>query len=429
MNSLNNPTIDRSERRDLLLEDAFLQATDSTIVAPNILQRALFPRLSTQDSGLLVQTGPGAGRLEAVFVPVMSTSHIDDVLHRLYIIAPDNCLLDDYLYRLVPYMRALSAARGIPITLFIDEQSPFCRTYLSDGTFSDDLYQHPLDPRVDLVVAHFSSFRSLFFGAGGVHALPGALEHIDELDINLAARRRDLFYFDEAQSYVREEFTGFVRLVEFLYAEDLDIVVGTTTLPEACHEELSFLEDLVLQSGPYQPPRVISAIPAAKDKETDIIVDLIKNKYFESSRAGVVRETVSDTEDCYRRLSALYPQLVFCYHSGQTNMERIKTYALLRELEKEGEGYLLVCDGKALEGADIDVNLMIMSVCTPESLILRAGRCNRRGDLQNGEIIIVGSTYSGRALPDIGRFAYLDALAGCTEKTRFEVADWNKFIV
>jgi CRISPR-associated endonuclease/helicase Cas3 len=429
MNSIDVLVTNPFERRDLMLEEAFLQATDSTIVVPNTLQKALFPRLSTQDTGLLVQTGPGAGRLEAVFVPVMAGSGHDDQLHRLYIIAPDNCLLDDYLYRLSPYIRALSAARGIPVTLFVDEPEPFCREYVSDGTYKDNLCNHPLDARVDLAVAHFSAFRSLFFGAGGVHALPGPLERGDDFEIQFELHRRDLFYFDESQSYVRDEFTGFVRLVEFLYAEDLDIVVGTTTLPEACLEELSFLENLVLDSGEYQPPRSIASFQVASSGETDFIVQLVKDRYFESSRVGVVRESPGEAEECFAQLSLLYPQLVFCYHSDQARAERLKTYALLRELEKEGEGYLLICDGKALENADIDVNLLITPICAPELLILRAGRCNRRGDLTTGEIVVIGSDYHGRYLPEIALSAYKRALDSCRERASFDPILWKTFIV
>ena len=418
-----------SERRDLLLEEAFLQATDGTLVVPNTLQRALFPRLSTQDTGLLIQTGPGAGRLEAVFVPVMSSITEENPPHRLYIIAPDSSLLDDYLYRLVPYVRSLSAARNLPITILVDLPEPFCRRYLSDGTFEDGFRKHPLDAEVDIVVAHFSAFLSLFFGAGGVHALPGELERDDEVDWELQAHRRDLFYFDEAQSYDRDKFTGFVRLVEFLYAEDLDIVVGSTTLPESCLEELSFLENLSVAGAMYEPPRSLLSHAADRADEMDVIVDLVKQRYFESSRVGVVRETAEEVRKCHEVLSTLYPQLVICYHSGQSRTERMKTYALIRELEKEGEGYLLVCDGVALEGADIDVNLLITSVCSPESLILRAGRCNRRGDLTSGEIVVVGNCYTGRCLPDVRREAYLVALSTFAVRGVFSAELWKAFII
>jgi CRISPR-associated endonuclease/helicase Cas3 len=429
MSSLEMPVENLSSRRDLPLEDAFLQATDSTIVFPNALQRALFPRLSTQDTGILVQTGPGAGRLEAVYVPAVIGAKNDDQPHRLYIIAPDNSLLDDYVYRLVPYTRALSAARGVPVTLFVDDDEPFVRRYRSDGSYADDVAAHPLDIGVDLAVTRFSAFRRLFFGAGGVHALPGKLERTGDSGVQWEMRRRDLFYFDEAQSYDREEFTGFVKLIEFLYAEDLDIVVGATTLPEPCVEELSFLENLIVDGALHQPLRTIVNIQAQEGREIEVTVQLIKERYFESSRAGVVCDTPQEAEQIFEKLSSLYPQLVYVYHSGQEANVRARTYAMLRELEKEGEGYLLITDGRAIETADIDVNLLLTSACSPEQLIRRAGRCNRRGDLRCGEIFVIGDAYVGRSLPDARQQSYVETLSTMNRATEFEPDDWKSFIV
>jgi len=416
------------ERRDFLLEDAFLQATDSAIVVPNTLQKALFPRLSTQDTGLLVLTGPGAGRLEAVFVPVVAGSPFDRQLHRLYIVAPDNSLLDDYIYRLVPSIRSLSADRQIPVTLFVDSPEPFCRQYLSDGSYVDDRWNHPLDANVDIAVTHFSSFRSLFFGAGGVHALPGMLERPDNDGQKFDIYRRDLFYFDEAQGYSRDEFVGFVKLIEFLYAEDLDIVVGSTTLPESGKEDLSFLEVLSLPDALYQPPRSLRFINSHPSSGLETVIDLVRKQYFESSRAGIVQETASEAVSCYQLLTQLYPQSVICYHSEQPATDRLRNYARIRELEKEGEGYLLICDGKALECGDIDVNLLITPLCAPESFIRRAGRCNRRGDLASGEIVVVGSQYHGRTIPEARLEAYRSAMESFETPGDYDVEQWKSFI-
>ena len=427
MKSVEMPVENTFDRRDAVLEQAFREATDNSIVIPNTLQRALFPRLSTQDTGLLVLTGPGAGRLEGVFVPVMTGSDDFDQLHRLYIIAPDNSLLDDYIYRLSAYTRALSLARNTSVTFFVDGPEPFCRKYCPDGSIVDNSCRHPLDAEVDLVVAHFSAFRSLFFGAGGVHALPGKLEREDDIEVQFELRRRDLFYFDEAQSYDRDEFIGFVTLVEFLYAEDLDVVVGSTTLPEACFEELSFLENLSLENALYEPPRSIVHAKADNGEESTII-ELVKKRYFESSRVGIVRENPQDAVSLFDKLSSLYPQLVFCYHSGQSKEERMMTYAQLRELEKEGEGYLLVSDGKAIESADIDVNLLITSICAPEALLRRAGRNNRRGDLAKGEIVIVGDQYSGRPIPEGRLNSYIETIESLVLPIEFAPEHYKAFI-
>ena len=419
-----------NERRDLHLEQAFVDATDGAIAVPNTLQRALFPRLSTLDTGLLVTTGPGAGRLEAVFVPVLTGGRSDDQLHRLFIIASDSAALDDYIYRLVPYVRSLTIAREAPITLYVDLPSPFCRKYLPDGGYREGHCNHPLDACVDVAVAPLSSFRSLFFGAGGVHALPGGFDRLGDGNLqSLETRRRDLFYFDEAQGYETEDFRSFLKLVEFLYAEDLDVLIGSTTLPESAKEELSFLESLNVPDALYQPGRSIVFQQTENEDVNAAAVQLVKDKYFASSRVGIVRESSEDASKLYDLLTPLYPILVFKYVSSASLDDRLTTYAQIRELEKEGEGYLLVADSDAFENSDLDVNILITSLCAPELLIRRAGRCNRRGDLTSGEIIVVGDRYVGRPLAEVQARTYVEALRSCKDRTPFDPEHWKAFIV
>jgi CRISPR-associated endonuclease/helicase Cas3 len=159
------------------------------------------------------------------------------------------------------------------------------------------------------------------------------------------------------------------------------------------------------------------------------MVEQVRTRYFESSRLGIVRENPGEAVECFNILQPLYPQGVYLYHSGQRAEERMRIYSQLRELEKEGEGYLLIADGAAVEAADLDVNMMITSTCSPEQLIRRAGRCNRRADLVSGEMIVVGTQYVGRELPESRAGAYLDKLKSFTSASSFNVDDWKMFIV
>jgi CRISPR-associated endonuclease/helicase Cas3 len=419
------------DRRDIALEQAFLAATDGTITSPNILQRALFPLLSSQDVGLIVHTGPAAGRLEAVFVPVMTGSRNGSQLQRLFVIASDESLLDDYVYRISQYMRSLSVERGHSLTLFVEDDHPLCRQYWPDGSFVDAVCDHPLDVGIDVVIASFTRFRSLFFGSGGVHAMPGSLEGAGEVkDIDFDLRRRDLFYFDEAQSYDKDEFSGFSTLVEFLYAEDLDVVVGTSTMPAHLSDELSFLEELDVAEADYEPPRMIRYIEGATETYEVIATTIVKERYFQSSRVGVVAETSESAEKIFDALAQHYPHAVYCYRSDSLREVRQMIYAQIRELEKEGEGYLLIADGKSLANSDFDMNLLITGICAPEMLVRRAGRCNRRGDLMNGEILVLGCAgYIGRQLQSNQLSSYLDALSVVAEPTKFVARDWADMIV
>ena len=200
--------------------------------------------------------------------------------------------------------------------------------------------------------------------------------------------RRDLFFFDEAHSYQTDSFARFHRLVEFLFAEDSDVVVASTTMPAAFQEELSFLDVTRVAESPDAPTRSLVYVPAA-DPLAEIEAR-IRREYFQNARVFGVLDSPADAEALHARLASSYPHNVFLYHPAQPADARRRTYAQLRELEKEGEGYLLLTTGDALETSDLDATVLFSTLCPPENLIRRAGRCNRRGEMPTGQVVLVG---------------------------------------
>ena len=101
----------------------------------------------------------------------------------------------------------------------------------------------------------------------------------------------------------------------------------------------------------------------------------------------------------------------------------------MRELEKEGEGYLLLTTGDALESSDLDATILLSTLCPPENLIRRAGRVNRRGDLPSSQIILIGSEFSpaSRSLNPSQAADYLAALRTHSELP-FDPDFWKAFI-
>jgi CRISPR-associated endonuclease/helicase Cas3 len=278
-----------------------------------------------------------------------------------------------------------------------------------------------LEADVDVILTTLSRFRSLFFGAGGVHALPSAL-FMEDMGQSL---RRDLFYFDEAHGYGPDAFAHFHRLVEFLYAEDADVIVASTTMPAAFQEELSFLEPIQV---PEDSSRGVCRLTHVSTSDPLLEMESqVRRAYYQNSRVIAACDTPTDAEALYDRLRPSYPHSVMLYHPSQPDTERRRIYAQLRELEKEGEGYLLLTTGDALERADLDATLVLSSLCPPENLIRRAGRCNRRGDLAEGRLVVVGDAISPhyRLFPQSDR--YLAALRGLTDSP-FNADAWKDFI-
>lgn len=418
------PTQDRTE----VAATSYRLTTDGALLQATPWQTDLYERLSVPESdiGSVLLTPTGAGKTEAVVIPSLGLRR-GGAPRRLFLIGPDESPLDDYLYRLTPYLRAMVSGDETPRTLCLslaeeDSEGSLCRRFFPDGSEDPKIEVNPLEADVDLVLTTFSEFRALFFGGGGIHALPSTLTPDDGELI-----RRDLFFFDEAHRYEPEAFSRFHRLVEFLFAEDLDVVVASTTMPPACVEELSFLETIIVPATPHAA-KVLSYQPG--DDALGIIEGEIRRAYFQNSRVFGVGETVAEAESLHQRLAASYPHSVYLYHHEQPSEVRRRTYAQLRELEKEGEGYLLLTTGAALETADLDATVLLSTLCPPENLIRRAGRCNRRGDLAQGaQIILIGDTFgpTARTLPAPQMTAYTDALAE-RSGTEFAPDFWKTLI-
>lgn len=406
---------------------AYRLATDGAFGRASGWQADLYELLSEpeQDAGSLLLTPTGAGKTEAIVVPALGT-HRGGAPRRLFLIGPDNSPLDDYLYRLVPYLKASVQGDETPRTLCVDvsdddTKANLCRRFFPDGTEDPTVETNPLEADVDLVLTTFSRFRALFFGSGGINALPSSLFAPGGTPI-----RRDLFFFDEAHGYAPDAFAQFHRLVEFLFAEDTDVVVGSTTMPAAFQEELSFLETLRVPPasiGRRTLTHLSSPTPLAE------IEAQIRRAYYQNARVLGACETDAGAESLYDRLRGAYPHNVYLYHASQEPEARRRIYAQLRELEKEGEGYLLLTTGAALETSDLDGTVLLSTVCSPESLIRRAGRCNRRGDLPDAQVLLVGDALDphARALPPMQADAYLSALRA-QDNAPFDADMWKAFI-
>ena len=412
---------------DGIASASYRLTSDGTLLQAYPWQALLYRRLSDPegDVGGLLPTPTGSGKVEAIVIPALGL-HRGGAPRRLFLIGPDGSPLDDYLYRLVPYLKAFVQADETPRTLCLDlaeedAQGNECRRFFPDGTEDPHIVTNPLEADVDLILTTFSRFRELFFGSGGVHALPSALLGPQE-----EQPRRDLFFFDEAHGY-GDAFSRFHRLVEFLFAQDLDVLVATSTMPSALIEELGFLDVLPGGDSRAWPARSLSYKPSSDPLA--LIEAEIRRAYYQNSRVFGVTETSEDAEALYARLLPAYPHSVYVYHPGQPAEARRRTYAQLRELEKEGEGYLLLTTGDALESSDLDATVLLSTLCPPENLIRRAGRVNRRGDLPAAQIVVIGDDFAptSRPLPPAQAVDYLSALRAQSELS-FDPEFWKAFI-
>ena len=363
---------------------------------PNPMQEELFSHIANEDMNpaLLLKAPTGSGKTEAVLIPSLESCR------RLFLIFPSRSLVDDQIRRCEEYLQQASEKTDKSYALVIDTGAESVRTVFQDGKVLEKGKRHLYDG--DVILTTFDKFLYRFFGFGEPnksYIFPFRIHH---------SQRQNLFCFDEAHAYDQVAFVNFQRLVKALYKADRDMVVMTATMPETYQKELSFLDTvdyitgdnkLNLENWQKQKQqrlhrnKTITHIAAKTQKEvTDKIQVCVSERYETDKRTIVTIETIKDLIPAYQDMKAQNEgENIFLYHGRLSNRQRKKVYSKLKQLEDENKGYLLFTTSAIEVGCDLNAHLLITELCNPDSLIQRAGRCNRNGKIEGAEIVIVGN--------------------------------------
>lgn len=119
------------------------------------------------------------------------------------------------------------------------------------------------------------------------------------------------------------------------------------------------------------------------DKQIDDIKKEITYYADQGKRVAVIVNNIETAKKLYKELSQNYKAL--CLHSEFIMNDRMKKE---KELEEDNE-YKIVISTQVMEvSLDISFNIMF-SECAPiDSLVQRAGRCNRHGEYKDSEFIV-----------------------------------------
>jgi len=134
---------------------------------------------------------------------------------------------------------------------------------------------------------------------------------------------------------------------------------------------------------------------------------------------------VAESFDDAERLHTMVAGDAILYHEHQDTEPRRKTYADLKAIEKQKGSYTLVTTGLALEGADLDASCVITTLCDPDSLILRAGRCNRRATSTDAEVLVVGDSLPSLTYINPTQFAAYASALRMNSGERFSSDTWK----
>ncbi len=361
---------------------------------PNPMQEELFSHIANGDlnPALLLKAPTGSGKTEAVLIPSLESGR------RLFLIFPSRSLVDDQIRRCEEYLQRASEKPDASYALVIDTGAESVRTVFQDGKVLEKGKRHLYDG--DVILTTFDKFLYRFFGFGEPkksYIYPFRIHH---------TQRRNLFCFDEAHAYDQVAFVNFERLIKALYKANLDMVVMTATMPETYQKELNFLDTVDYIIGENQlklerwqekeqnrqyPNKAIKHIAAKSKAVKNEICAYVSQHYQLGRRTIVTIETIEDLIPVYQYIKERNGgENIFLYHGRLSNQQRKKIYRKLKEHENDNTGYLLFTTSAIEVGCDLDAHLLITELCNPDSLIQRAGRCNRKGRIQDAEIIVVG---------------------------------------
>ncbi|RKU31052.1 CRISPR-associated helicase Cas3' [Candidatus Poribacteria bacterium] len=360
---------------------------------PNPMQEKLFNHIAPEKNNpaLMLKAPTGSGKTEAVLIPSIESGR------RLFLIFPSRSLVDDQINRCEEYLQRASEKTDRSYALVVDRGSEASRTVFENGKKLETGRRHLYDG--DVILTTFDKFLYRFFGFGEPnksYIFPFRIHH---------SKKQNLFCFDEAHAYDQVAFVNFERLIKALYKVDLDMVVMTATMPKTYQAKLDFLDPVdytigteqqeleQCQDRPY-PDKAIKYIAAQKNEVKNEICAYVTEHYESDKRIIVTIETVKDLISVYKHMKDQNGgKNIFLYHGRLTNDQRKKVYNKLKKCEDNtnNEGYLLLTTSAIEVGCDLDAHLLITELCNPDSLIQRAGRCNRKGKIKNAEIVVVGN--------------------------------------
>ena len=377
---------------------------------PNPMQEELF-NLIEKNPALLLKAPTGSGKTEAVLVPSLTAKR------RLFLIFPARSLVEDQIGRCEKYLCKLSEVLSKSYALVIDTGGQSTRIVFDNGERKPAGRRHLYDG--DVIITTFDKFLYRFFGFGEQnksYIFPFRIHH---------SHTQNLFCFDESHSYDKVAFTNFVRLIKSLYKVNLDLVVMTATMPEAYQKELNFLDNVdytqadkltsLSESLNYaSPAKQFEYIHADAKDVRDEICAYVSSKSELDKKTIVTVETVEDVVPIYQFMKERKAgENVFLYHGRLSDGQRRNVYQKLKQIEEEKDGSYLLLTTSAIEvGCDLNAHLLITELCNPDQLIQRAGRCNRKGQIKDAKIVVVGSKIRHflRTISEETETSYLETL-------------------
>ena len=413
------------------------------VFQPNPMQKEMFEALAEDTPAILLKAPTGTGKLESVLLAALGNNY------RLFLPLPARSLLEDQKQRVEEYLKKFSQLYpGQEFSLVVDTGSQMHRWVYQDG----QEIKRRINPRRHLYKGHvilttIDKFLYRYFAFGDKQK-----SFIFPLRIH---QEKSLICFDEAHSYDDLAFTNFASLVRSLYEAGRAIVLMTATMPPEHQHHFDYLRivDYIANAENEEKLRQFQQQTlnqsCLNQKSFQWLSEIIRNpkdpndfqikfsqiilnewKTESNRRIIAVVETVKDAISIYQHVKHEFgshldakEQFLFLYHGrlsdqpANDEFSRSNVYKRLKNRDDSNQSYILITTSAIEVGCDLNSQILISEICPPENLIQRAGRCNRRGDVQNAKVIVVGNAIQefANTLNEIGWKTYQETLRSLPE--------------
>ncbi len=400
---------------------------------PNPMQRKVFTAITNnEDIAVLLKASTGVGKLEAVLIPTLALGY------RLILPLPARSLLQDHQERIENYLKELSKLYPQrEFSLVVDTGSQMYRYIYFNGEKVPSRASNPRRHlyKGDVILTTLDKFMYRYFGYGDKQK-----SLIFPLRIN-DNQNKTLICFDEAHSYDDLAFTNFCNLVQALYEAGRNLVLMTATLPEKHLQRFDYLKEGLIDyienvdnqekldkfieqnlKQPYPNQKKLqwkSEIKIQESEEEDNhdnfkqeFTKIILNEWKSEKNYRIIAvvETVKDAVEIYKKVKQELTtnsddegRFLFLYHGRISDTPKDKEdknyqysrsgiYRQIKQRDDDKKPYLIITTSAIEVGCDLNSKTLITQLCPPENLIQRAGRCNRKGNIANAKVIIIGDS-------------------------------------
>ncbi|GEM_PF-148209 len=392
----------------------------------NHMQKEVYESVVAKDDlSLLLRAPTGSGKTEAVLWPCLVEQR------RLILALPTRSLLDDHAERIHAILTRAALTNQRTYTMIIDTGTQTRQQLFTPEGPKEGHRRHLY--RADVILTTLDKLIYRFFGYQD--------KTKSMIFPHRIAQSNTILCFDEAHSYEEVAWTNFRKLIRALYQAGQDLLLMTATMPPHLLEEFCdldildycegekgavLLEDIKTycsQRGEWHPQKKLfwQDVPFVQDEtltsfeqeqayEATLAMNLVKQTkealFAQKQRIIVVTNTVDTAIDVYKLLqthitTSKSSHELLLYHGRLASLRwdegkrslspRAERYKKLKGLDQRQEAYVLVTTHAIEVGCDLDADKLITSLCTPDALIQRAGRCNRKNNTQDASVLVVGS--------------------------------------